>query len=435
MLLIYADHPTSRFRYIVSLLLERILGLKVVVTASASEFLEHDGPKFSYGSVAPDGGLFFEASSLLSEKVIYPHEVNPFRHQGVPALFPVGGVGSALPFDPFAAAFYMVTRYEEYHTHKRDKYGRFQVGESVAVKGGFLEEPVVHHWAEEIGRCVKQRFPGVEMHPPRYRHIPTIDIDHAYAYLHRPLVRVAGSVGRALVHGRFSELLERGKVITGKLRDPYDNYDYICEVNAPYHNKPLWFYLFADYGGDDNNIPTGSKATAQLLRDLDRDRQVGIHPSLSSNKHFLKLEDEYKALCLVVDRNITNSRQHFLKLSLPKTYRALLQLGITNDYSMGYASHPGFRAGIAAPFPFFDLSRNEETALLVHPVSVMDVTLKDYLRLTPQNSLEVIGRMVQSVKHVDGEFVSLWHNESLGNTGRWRGWRAVYEAMLQMAAP
>jgi hypothetical protein len=101
---------------------------------------------------------------------------------------------------------------------------------------------------------------------------------------------------------------------------------------------------------------------------------------------------------------------------------------------MGYASHPGFRAGISMPFPFFDISRDEAASLLIHPITVMDVTMRDYLRLSPDKSLELIEDLVRSVRSVNGEFISLWHNESLGETGRWLGWRRVFEKMVSMAS-
>jgi len=94
----------------------------------------------------------------------------------------------------------------------------------------------------------------------------------------------------------------------------------------------------------------------------------------------------------------------------------------------------GFRAGLTVPFSFFDLARNEPTNLRIHPVAVMDVTLKDYGRLNPQQSLEIISQVVQKIRSVNGEFVSLWHNESLSDSGRWKGWRVVYEEMLREAA-
>ena len=64
----------------------------------------------------------------------------------------------------------------------------------------------------------------------------------------------------------------------------------------------------------------------------------------------------------------------------------------------------------------------------------MDVTMKDYLRLSQVESLEKIADMIKTIKSVNGEFVSLWHNESLGDTGRWKGWRAVYAEMVKQAS-
>jgi hypothetical protein len=42
----------------------------------------------------------------------------------------------------------------------------------------------------------------------------------------------------------------------------------------------------------------------------------------------------------------------------------------------------------------------------------MDATLKRYLSLTPEESLRLICSLIDNVKAVGGEYVSLWHNES-----------------------
>ncbi|NJO69236.1 MAG: hypothetical protein HC830_08110 [Bacteroidetes bacterium] len=65
---------------------------------------------------------------------------------------------------------------------------------------------------------------------------------------------------------------------------------------------------------------------------------------------------------------VTKSRQHFLRLKFPGTYHRLMQEGITDDYSMGFHDKPGFRAGIAMPYPFYDLVNEKETTLTVHPL-------------------------------------------------------------------
>ncbi|MDP1622627.1 MAG: polysaccharide deacetylase family protein [Bacteroidales bacterium] len=434
MLLIHSPSIPNRLLYITDLMVTKILGIEVRLTASPEEFTGYDGPKFSYANTMISDGLFIEASGFLFDIDLTFQDVTSDVVDGVPVIFKSVDPLSALPFDPFAAAFYMVSRYEEYQPLRKDSFGRYPATESIAWKCKFLDIPVVHKWAAMLEQLLLKHLPQLKFVHRRYNFVPTIDIDHAWCYLGRTLSRTMGGFGRSLAQGRFREIHGRFKTLTGLAPDPYDTYAYINSVQEPYGVLPLWFILFADYGTNDNNVTVTSRSFHRLLRELDRYGSVGIHPSLSSNKHFEKLEDEYDGLCDVLNRDVTISRQHFLKISWPKTYRNLIQFGITDDYSMGYASHIGFRAGIAIPFRFFDLARDEITNLMIHPVAVMDVTLKDYLRLNKVESLEKIESMINTIRSIGGEFVSLWHNESLSGTGHWRGWKEVYEKMVAMAS-
>jgi hypothetical protein len=134
-----------------------------------------------------------------------------------------------------------------------------------------------------------------------------------------------------------------------------------------------------------------------------------------------------------LNRDITKSRQHFLKLDLPTTYRNLINLDIRDDYTMGYALLPGFRASICDPFPFYDLDLESETKLIIHPFTVMDGTLRDYMNLGIEEAISSIHKLIDEVKAVEGTFISLWHNESLSDQQRWKGWRNVYESMIRYA--
>ncbi|NJM16655.1 MAG: hypothetical protein HC896_15980 [Bacteroidales bacterium] len=108
-------------------------------------------------------------------------------------------------------------------------------------------------------------------------------------------------------------------------------------------------------------------------------------------------------------------------------------MGIKEDYTMGYAGAPGFRAGTCRPFYFFDLTENKETELLVVPFQVMDGTLRNYMKSSPEESIKIIKQLIDKVAEVGGTFVSLWHNESLSEWGPWKGWTQVYEEMLEHA--
>ena len=161
--------------------------------------------------------------------------------------------------------------------------------------------------------------------------------------------------------------------------------------------------------------------------------QIGIHPSYGSNKSTLQLKKEVERLSKVLHRDITQSRQHFLKLTLPETYRNLIDLDITDDYTMGFASQVGFRASICTAFNFYDLDTEMETKLKIHPFAIMEGTLKYSMKVSPEEAMNKIKPLIDEVKKVDGVFMSLWHNDTLNDRKIWIGWRSVFEKMVQYA--
>jgi hypothetical protein len=100
---------------------------------------------------------------------------------------------------------------------------------------------------------------------------------------------------------------------------------------------------------------------------------------------------------------------------------------------MGYASQVGFRAGTSLPFFFYDLDMETQTQLLVHPFAIMDGTLNEYLQLTTDEAQYLVKEIMNSVKEVNGRFVSLWHNETLTENRHWDTWKKVYEYTLEQA--
>ena len=100
---------------------------------------------------------------------------------------------------------------------------------------------------------------------------------------------------------------------------------------------------------------------------------------------------------------------------------------------MGYASQAGFRAAIADTFRFYDLEHDIVTKLNIHPFTVMDGTLRDYLKLNNEASQAKIISLINEVKAVNGTFILLFHNETLSNEKRWKGWREIYTNILNEA--
>jgi hypothetical protein len=356
-----------------------------------------------------------------------------FEHNGEKLFFQVHDKNSALPFDVFSAVFYLVTRYEEYLPFVKDKHGRFTAHLSLSHQLGLLEKPVVNIWALQIKEILQKKYPDFKFPQKNFRFIPTYDIDSAYAYLQKGLVRTIGGYYLSLKKLDFKEIALRTRVLLGLRKDPFDTFDLQISYQKKYNLKPIYFILFARYGTYDKNINIRNRKFKFLIKRIADYGKIGIHPSYYTIENPELLKTEIENLEKVLNIDIHSSRQHFLRLVLPDTYQNLIDNDIKNDYTMGYAALPGFRAGICEPYNFYNLDLETETKLRIHPFAVMDGTLNDYLKLTPADAIIKIKKLMNEVKKVNGTFISLWHNESLSDEKRWKGWRKVYETMLETA--
>lgn len=431
--LIYTASVTTRLKYTFDLIFRDLLGIDYKFTHSADDFKNFKGPAFSYSDHALGDELFFYASRLLFEKGIEDQHISVFDWNGTKAFFATHPK-YVFPFDPFAASFYLVSRYEEYLPHLRDAHDRYDTTESLAYQKSFLNKPLVNIYANLIRDVLKSRFPGLNFPEKKYRFISTIDIDNAWAYLEKGFMRTAGAFARSLVQLDFEELVLRAKVLAGLEHDPYDTYELQLQLQKQYKFKSIYFFLLGEYGVNDKNVPVDSRKFRSLIKSIADYAESGIHPSYGSNKNSGRLKKELNELSKILKREVTKSRQHFLVLKLPETYRKLIELDITDDYTMGYALQVGFRASICSPFFFYDLDNEQITSLRVHPFAVMDATLKYYMKVPPEEAMNHILPLIEEVRKVNGDFVSLWHNESLSENKVWAGWRKVYEQLVAAAS-
>ncbi len=433
MVLVYCERNSSRLQYAFDLVLNTMLGLEYRLVHDPEVFKLSDAPRICYGrQPISDKEVFVEACGLLHEKGLNPVDPVIAEVKGLKVLFPSKGRHCQAGYDIFSAAFYLVSRYEEYLPHLKDRFGRYEPSQSLAFRHGFLQQPVVDHYALHVKSLLKNRFKSLVFPERRFRHIPTIDVDVAYAFKGRGFFRTLYGLGKSLLRGDMALIRERFMVLTGKQKDPFDTYDEQLALHRRYGLKAWYFFLCGDYGDLDRNIAFHSPAFQKLVLKVADYAYVGIHPSAASNSRPSRLSEEVRRLSTLIKSPVTHSRQHYLMLSMPDTYQALIARDIMHDFSMGFAAQPGFRASTCTPFLFYDLSREAVTALQVIPLSVMDGTLRDYLKLSPTEALGNISRLIGEVKLVNGTFVSLWHNDAVSETGAWSGWKYVYEAMLKM---
>ena len=436
MILVYVDDATPRVSYSFRLVFGELLGQKFRFTSDSFEFNQYSGPKVLYAREPHlPGGVFVQSSEFLTEFGIRKFVPDCKTKRGLPVLFPSAHKDCLMGFDVFAAVFYLVSRYEEYLPHQKDAHGRFAPEGSFAAVNGFLEVPLVDIYAIRLQEVLANLYPEMIFSKRKYSFIPTYDIDVAYAYKGRGLLRTAGAAFQSLFHPYPGNIIERAKVLTGACADPFDTYMLQEQYHKKYGLMPYYFFLCANPGAYDHNISIRSKAFSNLVKWANTQGLVGIHPSYNSPANSNTLETEILHLSKHLSGRVQFSRQHYLKFELPKTFRMLIEENILRDFSMGYASRAGFRASIATPFRFYDLGHEQETSLIVYPLVVMDGTLRDYMRLSPAEAVDLIKMLIRQVRMVQGTFISLWHNDSLSERGRWAGWRDVYEQLLDLANP
>lgn len=432
MLLIYTAASSSRLRYTFDLFFRELMGCEYKLIHVKEDFIAHQGPKLNYSETLFGGELFLYSSRLLFEKGIRSQEISVMDWQNTKALFATHP-RYALPFDPFAATFYLVSRYEEYLPHRRDLHDRYDPRESLAFQKGFLHQPVVNLYAQALKKVIQDQYPELEFKSTRYQFLPTLDIDNAWAYKEKGLIRITGATLRSLLRFDFAELTERFAVLMGQKKDPYDTYELLNTLQQQYNLKYIFFFLLGDYADNDKNVSISRRKFQSLIQSIADYHEVGIHPSYLSNAEPQRVKLEQSRLEKVIKKNVSKSRQHFLRLRFPSTYRNLIDCDITDDYTMGYAQEIGFRAGICSSFLFYDLELEKITTLRIHPFAVMDATLNLYMKINPREAMSYVGPLIREVKAVNGTFTLLWHNESLGDKKPWEGWREVFEEIVRAA--
>ncbi len=433
MILVYTEEVTPRVEYIFKLIFTQILKVGVAFTNNSSKFEKSDLPKINYSYEKFGDEFYLKPHRLIFQKAMITPGISPVWYKGN-KYFCESSKDSVLPFDPFAASFYLVTRHEEYVEQEREKLGRYPAQKSILSKYKLLQKPIVNIWADLVAKKFNEKYPDFVFPEKKFEFISTIDVDNAYAYIEKGFLRTTGAQIKSLLQGKLTEYKSRKRATKGTDQDPYDTYDYLDSIFKNKENNVKFFFLLGDYGRLDKNISHENKKYRQLIKNTKEKYDIGLHTSFATSKKGgkKKVGIEKQRLEEIIGNNINKSRQHFLMLKFPKTYSRLRKAGITEDYTMGYSSQPGFRAGICTPYYFYDLKNEAITNLKIVPFQIMDGTLRNYMQLTPEKAFEEIEKIMLEVKKVGGTFVSVWHNETVNNIGRWEGYREVFEKMNKL---
>ncbi len=435
MVLVYAAFLSNRLGYILNEVFVNQLGITFKHTDSLDYFEKSHSIKLNYSASIIDGCLNIPANNLLFEEDIFKQQIFVekdaewkflFFQQSFEDIPDFRHPTQYLSFDMFSAMFYLLSRYEEYLPSLKDEHQRYKETNSLAFKNGFLEIPLIDFWIKQFKIIFKKQYPEIELKQTHFKQINTIDIDFIYKYKGHSKLRLIQKAAGALYRRNWDQ-----RIFDKTKSDPYDSYDYLTKTANAKNIETIFFFLLADYGTYDKNHAPLSELYTNLVKNLCKHYTCGIHPSYRSTIDNKALTHELELFEKLTSQKARFSRNHFLKINIPETYLQLGKAGIEKDFTMAYSNHTGFRASASFPFLFFDLAGNMSTSLWVQPVCLMDVTLKNAMKMDPAAAIDKIAALKNIVKEANGTFVTIWHNSSFDENEGWAGWDKVYEFLFE----
>lgn len=424
---IFAASNTSRLRYTADLILGEILGLRWEIVTDKRKLGKHHVINYSCENI-PDS-LNIRPEGLLSEEGTRHHDIETGEWNRLPAIFITRG-DSDIPFDLFSAVFYLVTRYEEYLGHEPDQSGQFPASASIAFRNGFLGIPVVDFWSRELAVMLVKKFHNLTFRRKEFRRLTVIDVD-IHVVTHKIMVMPVPEE----LSGEASQFIREAKDIDQDWNKEGKDFDeiigYITEKAKNNNSELRLFFSLGDYG---TVILPEKKKHRVLIRRFSESGLIGLSFSGQALPLQQQVESEFRELSELTGEAGRSVIFRWKALSLPLSYRSLIQAGINEDFSMGYHDIPGFRAGISRPFFFYDLVEERQTFLRVFPSHDSFTASEEGGTGVKEHAGENIRNLIREVRKAGGTFVSVWHHEILGPGEECRQWRDLFEFTMNEQA-
>jgi len=331
--------------------------------------------------------------------------------------------------DLIASTYFLISRYEEIiQVDKRDEHGRFPGKESLPYRAGFIDSPLVDEYGKLLR--IQLRNAGFEIPEPNQK-IQKIYLTHDVDQLshYRSLRGFMGGLLRGI--SRPKEGNKAIKTYFGGLKnDPWFTLPWLFKLDNSLRQtlgaercEPV---VFIKVGGgirkEDKPIITHHIQDFQSLITLCKKKNItfGLHLSYEAGIQLERIPEEKRQLEKVSKKKTVYNRHHYLDSREPQDMEALIDAGITDDFTMGYADVAGFRLGTCRPVRWINPTNQKLTSLVLHPLTMMDGSLSDkrYMNLNSHDAYEYCIRLINMVESWNGELVLLWHNTSVEDTPR-----------------
>ena len=169
MISIVSTSINPRLQYVCEFIFTQQFGLPYEILNEAKT-----GQLICYGTENLSG-IDIPSAGLLFDDGIKAQDIKYAEKNGRHFLF--SNPETAFGYDIFSAIFYLISRYEEYLPHEKDRYGRYAHEQSIAYKKGFLARPLVDEWLYDFKILLQEQFPTLVFKEKQTKFIPTYDFN------------------------------------------------------------------------------------------------------------------------------------------------------------------------------------------------------------------------------------------------------------------
>lgn len=367
----------------------------------------------------------------LSPSQFLPAGVADFLFDALPILF-WGDVSSAkfaeingkkltLHADILAAAFFMLSRYEEIDSPHLDKHGRYKYSASVSSRYELIDLPIVDIYSLLLKTWL-EALTGERITPPhRFTFHFSHDVD--YLFLSHPFLKWLDVMARDLAKGRLDFFRQDfPSLFQSYTEDAYfRDLHRLVEMAQSNGSQDVFYLLTSREPFARDGYSLKNRRVRKVLEYLkDSGMQIGLHASYRSYDKPVLYKTEKQRLEAAIGRTCRGSRQHYLRIRTPYTWKHMKAAGLEYDESYCFSEHEGFRCGTCYPYTVFDVQQDRELDFTELPLIVMETSLRVYRGLSAEQGFENIMKLARTCQKVNGTFTMLWHNTCLSR--EWQAW-------------
>lgn len=421
-----ADRHRPRIRYVIDTLMTAAgIGVQFHRCAPA------DGPWLLYSDTPGDGAAFERCLALPHRSeawAFFDGSADVERASrvdgldvvlpGVPAAFASMG---DIRFDLFANAFYFLSSWSERRRgaahggrrlHASSVFARLGVAQDIVDRYLRLLRQRLSTLCTRLGAALPRlepQWPGGASHAVVLSH----DVDFLPRSIGDVAVQGARTVLRHLVRHRDASDAWRAALgllrCAAQRRDPYGCVPAILAAERRRGVRSSFQVAVARLHPADVNYDIRDDAVCSYLRAIvDAEFDLCLHGSYRSTELPGRYENEVELLAQRLGRPLGN-RQHYLSFDYDALFRAQERAGIRYDMSMGYPDRPGPRSGFSFPYFPYCLAEERPYDVVEIGLSVMDVTLRSYLRLKSDDAWPAIDAAISSLAASGGCSSVVWH--------------------------